>query len=242
MDAGSERAGVPGRRLLHQQLTYYEARAAEYDDWWERRGRYDRGEEMNERWRAEIAEVRAAFDQLPLSGDVLELAPGTGYWTELLAKKASRVTALDGSAAMIALNRARLGGLADKVDYQQVDLFDWSPSRRWDGLVFCFWISHVPRDRLAGFFATCRESLHDGAVMFFLDGRRVAASTAVDHVLPDNGDEVMVRRLNDGREFPVVKNFYEPAELVRAAAAARLSIEAVQTDTFFQYGLGTART
>ena len=137
--------------LLDEQLEYYRQRASEYDEWWERRGRYDRGPEINARWRAEIEVVLEAFDGLPFDGQVLELAPGTGYWTELLAQRADTVTALDGSAEMIALNRTRLGHLAAKVDYREVDLFDWVPDRRWDGLVFCFWISHVPRGRLAGF-------------------------------------------------------------------------------------------
>lgn len=241
MESGMKREAMPGRRLLDEQLAYYEERAGEYDDWWERRGRYDRGKELNARWRSEIATVRAVFDGLPLRGDVVELASGTGYWTELLATRASRVTALDGSAAMIAMNRARLGRLAAKVDYRQVDLFDWEPSRRWDGLVFCYWISHVPRDRLASFFDTCRKALCDGATMFFLDGRPVAESTAADQTLPERRNEVMVRRLNDGREFRVVKNFHEPARLIEVAEAARFHLEVFETDTFFQYGVGSAR-
>ena len=32
---------------LEQQLDYYKARAGEYDDWWFRTGRYDRGPEAN---------------------------------------------------------------------------------------------------------------------------------------------------------------------------------------------------
>ena len=81
------------RSLLDEQLDYYKERAAEYDEWWERRGRFDRGPDANSRWFAEIDAVRAVFDDLPLNGDVLELAPGTGYWTELLARRADGVTA-----------------------------------------------------------------------------------------------------------------------------------------------------
>jgi SAM-dependent methyltransferase len=227
--------------LLEEQLEYYRQRAAEYDEWWERRGRYDRGPEINARWRAEIQVVRDAFDGLPLDGHVLELAPGTGYWTELLAGRAERVTALDGSAEMIALNRARLGDLAAKVEYLEVNLFDWEPSQRWEGLVFCFWISHVPRDQLVSFLSRCRRALTEGAPVFFLDGQRVEESTAMDHVLPDPDSEVMVRRLNDGREFRIVKNFHEPEEIVAAAAAAGIGLDVRRTATYFQFGIGAAR-
>jgi hypothetical protein len=36
--------------LLEGQLAYYRARADEYDDWFLRRGRHDRGPEWNRRW------------------------------------------------------------------------------------------------------------------------------------------------------------------------------------------------
>lgn len=231
----------PMARLLEEQLVYYRERAAEYDEWWERRGRYDRGPEANARWFSEIDEVRSVFDGLPFDSEVVELASGTGYWTALLAARAIRVTAMDGSPEMIAINRARLGELASAVDYQQVDLFEWQPTRRWDGLVFCFWISHVPRDRLGAFFVTCREALTEGGTMFFLDGQRIEESTAVDHELPRAEDEVMLRKLNDGREFRIVKNFYEPSDLIKHAEAARFQLEVHSTDTYFQFGVGTAR-
>lgn len=185
--------------------------------------------------------MRAVFDSVPLGGDVVELASGTGYWTELLASRARHVTAVDASPEMIAVNRERLGDLASKVDYERTDLFEWSPSRRWDGMVFCFWISHVPRARLDSFLGTCRAALTPGACMFFLDGQRVDESTAVDHGLPDEESEVMIRRLNDGREFHVVKNYYEPDLLIERAAAAGFDLRVHGTGTFFQYGLGQAR-
>ena len=47
---------------LSSQLDYYRARAAEYDEWWLRRGRYDRGAALNAQWFAEAAEVQAALE------------------------------------------------------------------------------------------------------------------------------------------------------------------------------------
>ena len=77
--------------------------------------------------------------------------------------------------------------------------------------------------------------------MFFLDGQRVNESTAVDHVLPGEHDEIMIRRLNDGREFRIVKNFHEPEHLVALATAAGFTLDVHQTDTYFQFGVGVAR-
>ena len=44
------------RELIQEQIAYYRARAAEYDDWFFRRGRYDRGRDFNEQWTGELAE------------------------------------------------------------------------------------------------------------------------------------------------------------------------------------------
>jgi hypothetical protein len=51
------------RRLLDEQIEYYRARAEEYDEWWFRKGRYDRGEEQRQAWFAEVAQVEAALRQ-----------------------------------------------------------------------------------------------------------------------------------------------------------------------------------
>ena len=47
--------------LLQEQVAYYRARAAEYDEWWYRTGRYDRGPEHRAAWQREIAVVLFQF-------------------------------------------------------------------------------------------------------------------------------------------------------------------------------------
>jgi len=74
--------------------------------------------------------------------------------------------------------------------------------------------------------------------VFFVDGRREPTSTAVDHVLPEQGNQVMTRKLNDGRAFQIVKNFYDPAFLADRCAAAGLTVDARETPTYFIYGCG----
>ena len=39
---------------LQEQVDYYRARASEYDEWFYRIGRYDRGSEINQRWFNEV--------------------------------------------------------------------------------------------------------------------------------------------------------------------------------------------
>lgn len=170
--------------------------------------------------------------------EVLELAPGTGIWTQWLLDRGARVSVVDGSPAMVARMRERLGARAGEVAVTIADLFSWRPARRYDGLFAGFFLSHVPRDRFDAFWTTIAGALAPGGVVGFVDSRRAEESTAADHVLPEPTSEVSDRRLDDGREFRVVKNYYEPAEYAAAAARAGVDLAAVATDRFFVVGTG----
>ena len=59
--------------ILGQQVAYYRARATEYDEWFLRQGRYDRGPEHRADWFGEVAVVQAALSEALPPGNVLEL-------------------------------------------------------------------------------------------------------------------------------------------------------------------------
>ena len=93
--------------LLEGQLAYYRARAGEYDEWFLRTGRNDRGPEWNRRWFLELERVRRELRRFGPKGRVLELACGTGLWTVELARHAAGITAVDASPEVLDINRAR---------------------------------------------------------------------------------------------------------------------------------------
>ncbi len=226
-------------QTLQEMMTYYKERAQEYDEWFYRQGRYDRSSESNTRWFVEVDEVVAALETLQLEGDVLELAPGTGIWTERLVRTAATVTAVDASPEMIEVNRAKLAN--ERVSYVLADLFSWRPERVYDAVFFGFWISHVPLERLDGFLASVATMLRPGGKVFFVDGQREPSSTAADHLLPEQDSQVMVRKLNDGRAFEIVKNFYDPSDLAARCERAGFEISVRETATYFLYVFGTRR-
>lgn len=222
--------------LLARQQAYYNAPAPEYNEWWERRGRYDHGPVENAAWFAEQEQVYGALAALNLRGDVLELACGIGNWTLPHSRTAGQVTAVDGSAEMIAINRARVG--SDRVRYVQADLFAWEPDQRYDAVVFCFGLSHVPPDRLDPFLGWLRCALKPGGAIFFVDSRRDPITTTADQPLPTADQPTLTRRLNDGREFPIVKVFYRPEDLEARFRSHGLAVRVEQTSRFFIYGSG----
>ncbi len=222
--------------LLTEQLDYYRARAGEYDRWWNREGRFDRGAEANARWFAEAAELERVLERFDPRGDVLELACGTGLWTRHLVGYASALTAVDASEEVLAINRARLD--TTSVRYIQADLFDWTPPGSYDACVFSFWLSHVPEQRFAAFWEMVASALRPGGRVLFIDSARTDRSTAADHQLPGDDESTMTRRLDDGREFRIIKRFYDPRALESDLASLGFDVQVAETGEFFLYGTG----
>ena len=209
LESGDIPSTSSGDPRLASQLRYYGARAHEYDEWWLRQGRYDRGEEENARWFAEGETVARALANAEPKGDILELACGTGIWTRQLVEKADTVTAVDGSPEMLRINAQRLR--SPKVEHVEADLFTWKPNGAFDFIFFSFWLSHVPPERFEPFWELVRRALVPGGRIFFVDSLRTPTSIATDHRLPDDPSATILnRRINDGREFEIYKVFTTP--------------------------------
>lgn len=218
-------------------VAYYDARAGEYDDWYLRRGRYSHGPIHDAAWNAELDTAGRWVDGLPLRGEIVELAAGTGWWSPLLAEK-GELSLYDAAAAPLELARERLVAHGLRAHLHVRDA--WAPpDREVDGLFAGFWLSHIPGDRLAEFLALARRWLKPGGVFAFIDSLPDAQSGARDNPAPSDG--LAKRRLADGREFEIVKVFHDPVALEAAALAAGFAVaDVTTTGRFFLLGCATA--
>ncbi len=140
---------------------------------------------------------------------------------------------MDASSETIAINRERVDSA--NVEYQIADIFSWVPAAKFDVVFFSFWLSHVPPARFDEFWGLVKAALRPGGQAFFIDSLPEPTSTAKDHgPLDESG--VSRRKLNDGREFNIVKVFYEPAALERRLAGLGWRGSVRSTDKFFLYG------
>lgn len=209
---------------LSAQIEYYRRRAPEYDE---------TSVECVE-WASR--HFGRLVEKLDPSGDVLEIACGTGLWTQHLASRARSLTALDSSPEMIELARSRVGGAASFI---VSDVFAWEPQMHFDSVFFGFWLSHVPPPRFNGFWELLGRCLAPkGHVLFVDEGAPRASLEHVDRGLgPRRGNPaddatssraagqpsaepvpVVKRRLLDGTVHEVVKIFYDRDQLVRKLA------------------------
>ena len=205
--------------LVAEQIAYYRAHARDYDndiaglhpDWFQ------------------------SIDELPIAGDVLELACGSGRWTPLLAARARSVTAVDAAPQMLALARQRVGNLP--VEFVEADVFAWQPPRRYDTVFFAFWLTHVPLARFAAFWSMVGAALAPGGQVCFVDD--TDRERAGERVVADQATPTVWRRLRDGSEHRVVKVYYSPGELAARLAELGWSAEIYETSTPLL--VGTAR-
>lgn len=196
------------RDELREQIDYYRARAQEYDESISF-GRFDAAaDRLNEpstiyQWGIETLQRRVSTVDT-----TLELACGTGLWTEQLLKIAHTVTVVDASPEMLDVNRSRF--MSGRVNYMCADIFDWTPDQTYDLVSSAFWLSHVPPELLMDFLTKIRGAVDKGGIIHILD----QWTDETDEELANPAVGIYQSRvLNDGRQFRIVKVYYDPEEI-----------------------------
>ncbi|MDY6937994.1 MAG: class I SAM-dependent methyltransferase [Cyanobacteriota bacterium] len=222
--------------LLQEQIEYYQQRAPEYDEWFYRIGRYDRGAKHNQRWFDEVKVVQEALNELGTGHEILELACGTGIWTQKLLALGKTITAIDVSAKSISLNKRKVK--SPKVKYQTQDLFEWEPDREYDLVVIAFWLSHVPPQKFDEFLDKVAKSVRSGGRLFIVDSRFHATATAKNHDYKNNDKIYQLRKLNNGDTFKVIKIYHSTEYIARKLSKLGFQTNANMTDRYFIYAVG----
>ena len=233
-------------RIIAEQIAYYEARAPEYDDWWDRRNRYDAGPEFATAWAEDIGELRSWLSGVAPRGHVLEIAAGTGNWTSELVRYAERVTALDASNEALAICATKIGKAA--VEFEVADVFRWAPPGRYDAIFSSFWISHIPLSRWSDFWSLLARSISPGGQVLFIDNAHPAYAAA--HGPPTwrqaagyrSAQEAAsgtrrLRQLQDGSTYTVEKHYWTPSQLAESLADLGWRTIIGQTRFAFLFGI-----
>ena len=235
------RTPVPTRRpaIEDEMRAYYAARAGEYDDFYLRRGRYEHGPVHDVAWQTELDQATRWLDDQPLSGEILELAAGTGWWSPLLAQK-GRLTISDANREPLAIAVQRLEAHRLRAGVVLRDAWE-PPDRAVDGLFAGFWLSHVPRARLGEFLAIARAWLAPDGRFAFIDSLRDPQSSADAHARREIAPGLQERSVADGRRFRVVEEYYDPDELAAALRQAGFQgVDVRRTARFFVLGSAVA--
>jgi SAM-dependent methyltransferase len=198
------------------------------DDWFLRRGAYERGPVHDAAWAAELDVVTRWLDGRPLAGRILEPAAGTGFFSPLLADRGElHASDPDGDALDIA--RTRLVAHRLRAHLHVADPWVAGPAgeampgtdatpetndaTQADGLVAAFLLGRV---RGAGL---------DGAVESFRERLRAGGQLAVIELRPD---------LAGGPPPSVAWTWHDPMAIEAALGRAGFAdVTATSTGRFF---------
>ncbi len=196
------RLGVTGPGLEASALhSYYAARAPEYDQVY-----------LKPERQADLRAIEAWLPPLFAKARVLEVACGTGYWTQFIAPLASHVLALDIAPQTLRIARQRVP--QGKVDFSVGDAYRLPRHLGKFGAAFAgFWFSHIPKARRREFLRGLGDRLEPGAKVVFLDNRFVAGSSSPISEQDADGNTYQTRALADGSRHKVMKNFPSALEL-----------------------------
>ena len=200
---------------------YYAQRAAEYDEVYAKPERQE-----------DIAAVGQLVTTMLTGRSVIDIAAGTGFWTEQYADVARCTTACDINGEVLAVARARRRWPSG-VRFCRADAFALGAvDGRFDAAFVGFLWSHIKRRALDSFLAGVVERLDPGALVVVVDNNHVEGSNGEIIDADDDGNTYQRRRLADGREWVVRKNFPAPLEVATRLAEHGGSVE-VRSMTYF---------
>ena len=183
---------------------YYAARAPEYDRIY-----------LKPERQRDLREIEAWLPTVFAGQRVLEVACGTGYWTQFIAPVAAGLLALDAAPPTLRIARERVRGPG--VEFVVADAYALPvPAQAFDAAFAGFWFSHVPRSRVRAFLAGLHATLRPGARVVFLDNRYVEGSSTPVCERDAEGNTWQVRGLADGSRHKVLKNFPSEGDLREA--------------------------
>lgn len=166
--------------------------------------------------------------------DVLELACGSGYWTQHFADAAKSVLATDINEIML--------DLAQDHDYPEgkveFAIADWHDLTLPEGRKFsaCFaggmW-SHIRRDEYNSVMANICKALGSGGLLVLIDDNVVEDFTRPTARTDSDGNTYQIRELPDGSRVEVIKNFPTDSYLKKKFATIARDIRVSRNEFFW---------
>ena len=196
---------------------YYADRAKEYEQIYHKPERQD-----------DLRTLRRFVERAFTGADVFEVACGSGYWTEIVARTAASAVATDINEEVLSIARSKPIN-TQKIKFRREDAYALPvmPERFTGGLA-AFWWSHVRKGRLTSFLRDFHRMFSPGATVVFIDNAYVEGSSTPISRTDEHQNTYQKRTLEDGSSHEVLKNFPTESEL-------RATVEALAEDVQIEF-------
>jgi SAM-dependent methyltransferase len=180
---------------------YYRERAAEYDKFYE----------ISER-QSDLARLRAWLAERARGRTILEVAAGTGYWTEAAASVAKAIIATDYNPETLAIAAKR--PLGPNVTLLAADAYNLPEfTEPFDAGMAHLWWSHVEKRRQLEFLRHFAGHLQPEALVLMIDQIYVKGLSAPTSRQDEWGNLYSLRKLANGSSYEIMKNYPSDEEL-----------------------------
>lgn len=189
---------VKRRNVTDPELVeYYKLRAKEYDKLYERPDRQEY-----------LREASEILQNIFRNKHVFEIACGTAYWTEQLAKTARSILATDINDAMLEVAKTKTFDPAP-VSFANRNFYDHNNGETHESLFGGFIWSHILLQDAPAFIDTISKHVKPGGTIAFIDNRFVEGSNLPIAETDAHGNTFQMRLLENGAKHKVLKNFPE---------------------------------
>lgn len=187
---------------MQEQILYYQKRAKEYELIYQKPER-----------QKDLSLIKEYLEKQFIDKTIIEIACGTGYWTEVLSKPSKSILATDinPKVLQIAQNKKYL---KQNITFEIKDIEDLKyVSGNFEGLFGGFIWSHIRKEDIEDFLKMALNQVKEGAEIVFLDNKFIAGSSTPIIKIDDNGNTFQIRELMSGEKFEILKNFPHPDEM-----------------------------
>lgn len=188
-------------------IKYYQDRAAEYDKIYAKPERQQ-----------DLQQAATLLQALFKDKDVLEIACGTGYWTERIAHTARSITATDINEAVLDIARHKTYDHT-ALNFVQADIYKLDTGKKYESLFGGFIWSHIPLQELGRFIETVNAQVKDAGLVVMMDNIYVEGSNHPVVYTDEHGNTFQDRELEDGSVHRILKNSHRRASLKKNCKA-----------------------
>ena len=209
---------------MNQDLaTYYNDRAKEYDKV------YQIAEEQED-----LLKATALFQSIFKNKSVLEIACGTGYWTEQISKTATSILATDINKAVIDIAKTRK--INSNVSFEVADMNWLNTVNKFEGFFGGFIWSHILLQDIDKLLGKLNNQVLPKGDIVFIDSKQIEGTihdkkriTRID----DYGNTFQTRHLENGTPHEVLKNFPTRSFLVDKLSQLATDIEIIDLEHYW---------
>jgi len=201
---------------------YYARRASEYERVY-----------LKPERQADLRKLADLLSSVFAGHDVLEVACGTGYWTQFIAKSARSIVAADINPEVLDI-AGRKNYASCRVTFLKSDAYLLAEVEAHCTAGFHgFWWSHIPKQKIGLFLDRFHSALPKDAMVVMIDNSYVEGSSTPISRRDKHGNTFQIRKLQDGSKHEVLKNFPSPSELRTTLQPHANEIQVMQLDYYW---------